>query len=168
MPHLKNSLRFFSFGVVVLTLLLAGCSSSKSRVGGVLNLDTDLKLQFDVDGNINPDENRRPSPLFVRMYQLKSPTAFNKADFIDLYERDEEMIGGDLVKKQTLRPLAPGEIREERFVLQPGTTHVALYAEFSQYRDSKYKVVFAVTENNVFRNAATVKISGTNISLVKK
>lgn len=168
MFRIMAPIRILSLGFIVAALLSSGCSSSKSRVGGVLKLDTDLKLQFDIDGNINPDENRRPSPVFVRLYELTSPTAFNKADFIDLYERDEEMIGGDLIKKQVLRPLAPGEIREERMVLQPGTTHVALYAEFSQYRDAKYKVVFAVTENNVFKNQATIKISGTNISLVKK
>lgn len=153
-----------AFAVLVLT----GCSSSKSRVGSMLNLNTDLKLTFIVDGNINPDDYKRPSPVFVRLYQLKSPTAFNKADFIDLYERDEEILGGDVVSKQVLKPIAPSEERTERFVLESGVSQIALYAEFSQYRGSNYKVIFPVTENNVIRNAVTVKISGTDISIVKK
>lgn len=163
-----NKSRCTVFFMMLLMLGIAGCNSSKSRVGGVLNLDTDLKLTFITDGSINPDENKRPSPVFIRMYELKSPTAFDKADFIDLYERDEEILGGDLISKQVLKPLVPGEERMERLVLKSGTRHIALYAEFSQYRGSSYKVIFPVTENNVIRNKATIIISGTNLSLEKK
>jgi type VI secretion system protein VasD len=151
-----------------LLFAVGGCSSSKSRVGGVFNLDTDLKLTFQVSSDINPDDNNRPSPVFVRFYQLKSATAFDKADFIDIYERDKEIFGGDIVNKQTLKPLVPGETRTERLVLEPGTRAIAIYAEFSQYAGSTYKVVFPITENNVIRNAETVQISGRTLSLVKK
>lgn len=151
-----------------LLVMVAGCSSSKSRVGGVFNLDTDLKLTFQVSSDINPDDNNRPSPVFVRFYQLKSTTAFDKADFIDIYERDKEIFGGDIVNKQTLKPLVPGETRTERLVLEPGTRAIAIYAEFSQYAGSTYKVVFPITENNVIRNTETVQISGRVLSVVKK
>lgn len=149
-------------------LTIAGCSSSKSRVGGVLNLDTDLKLTLNVASNINPDDNNRPSPVFIRFYQLKSTTAFNKADFIDIYERDKEVFGGDIISKQTLKPLVPGETRIERLVLEPGTRAIAIYAEFSQYAGSTYKVTFPVTENNVIRNAEILHISGRTLSLATK
>ena len=157
--------------VMLLTFMcigIWGCSSSKSRVGGVLNLDTDLKLTLNVSSDINPDDNNRPSPVFIRLYQLKSTTAFDKADFIDIYERDKEMFGGDLINKQTLKPLIPGETRTESLVLEPGTRAIAIYAEFSQYAGSTYKVTFPVTENNVIRNKQAVQISGRTLSLVKK
>lgn len=167
--------RYLTPSAVLKTLLVAlcaftlmSCSSSKSRVGGMLNLDTDLKLTFKVASDINPDDNNRPSPIFVRFYQLKSTTAFDKADFIDIYERDKEIFGGDIVSKQTLKPLVPGETRTERLVLEPGARAVAIYAEFSQYPGSTYKVTFPVTENNVIRNAETVQIAGRTLSLVKK
>lgn len=148
--------------------LVLGCSSSKSRVGGVLNLDTDLKLTFIAEATINPDDNKNPSPVFVRFYELKSPLAFHKADFIDIYERDQEILGGDLIAKQSLKPLKPNETRTERFVLQSGTRYIALYAEFSQYPGSIFKAIFPVTENNVIKNKATVKLSGTRIVLVEE
>lgn len=154
--------------VVSFAAFVAGCSSSKSRVGGVLNLDTDLKLSFEVGSDINPDDSSRPSPVFVRFYQLKSATAFDKADFIDIYERDTEIFGGDIINKQVLKPLLPGVDRTESFVLEPGAKMIAVYAEFSQYPGSTYKVIFPVTENNVIKNKATIKISGRTISLVKK
>lgn len=177
---MHHSLRLFSSLVISLSrvmaliallgmsVFIAGCSSSKSRVGGVLNLDTDLKLMFETASDINPDENSRPSPVFVRFYQLKSATAFDKADFIDIYERDADIFGGDIVSKQVLKPLLPGVGRTERFVLEPGTKIIALYAEFSQYPGSTYKVTFPVTENNIIKNKVTVKITDRTIALVKK
>ena len=157
-----------AFILVSMSIVMVGCSSSKSRVGGVLNLDTDLKLTFEVASDINPDDTSRPSPVFVRFYQLKSATAFDKADFIDIYERDKEIFGGDIISKQVLKPLLPGVGRTESFVLESGAKMIAIYAEFSQYPGSTYKVIFPVTENNVIKNKATINISGRTISLVKK
>lgn len=135
-------------------------------MGGVLNLDTDLKLTFHVANDLNPDQNQRPSPVVVRLYELNSIAAYETADFIDIYERDEELLGKALVGKQVFKPMVPGETRQEDIVLKPGTTHVALYAEFSRYRNSAYKLVFPVTQNNVFRNAAIVRISANHLSLM--
>lgn len=161
-----TSVKIFLFALLIIAI--AGCSPSKSRVGGVLNLDTDLKLTLRVGSDINPDDNNKPSPVFIRFYQLKSTTAFDKADFIDIYEQDKEIFGGDIINKQTLKPLVPGETRTERLVLEPGTRAIAIYAEFSQYAGSTYKITFPVTENNVIRNAETVEVSGRTLSLVKK
>ncbi len=161
-------LRVFCFVLFSLAVLVSGCSSSKSRVGGVLNLDTDLKVNFIVDGDINPNDKKRPSPIFIRLYELKSPTIFNKTDFIDLYERDKEILAGDYINKQTLKPLSPGVGRTDTLVLKNGASYVALYAEFSQYRGSAYKITFPVTENNVMKNEITIKISGTQMSVVTK
>lgn len=154
--------------VLLILVFLGGCSSSKNRVGGVLNLDTDLKLNIVTDAHINPDENQRASPVFVRLYELKSTAAFDKADFVDLYERDKEVLGNDLLGKQVLKPLIPNAERTDNLILKSGATHVALYAEFSQYRGSTYKVTFPITLNNVIKNEVTVKISGTNVVIVQK
>jgi type VI secretion system protein VasD len=166
-------LKTLTHHLALLTLLTCafignGCSSSKSTVGGALHLDTDLKINFMVDANINPDENKRPSPVFLRLYELKSAATFSKSDFIDLYEHDTQILGAELVNKQTLKPLTPGAARSENFVLHSGTSQVALYAEFSQYRGSVFKIIFPVTEHNITKNEITLKISGNEISLVKK
>ena len=153
--------------VVIFTVTLSACSSNKSRVGSVLNLDTDIKIVFDVESDINPDETNKPSPLFIRMYELKSDTLFNKANFIDLYEQDEKILGADLVRKQELKRFAPGEDREEKFVADENTQYIALFAEFFQFKDSQYKIIFPVTVNNVFRNKTTVVVSSNKVELKK-
>ncbi len=162
----KTPLRLIFIAIFATILLLCGCSSSKNKVGGVLNLDTDLKINFIVDDNINPDDKKRASPVFVRLYELKSSATFNKADFLDLYERDKEILGGDFVHKLSLKALTPSIERTDTLILRSGASYVALYAEFSQYRGSIYKLSFPVTEHNVMKNEVTIKISGTEMSLV--
>ncbi len=154
--------------ILLIALLngLAGCQSDKSLVGGYFNLDTDLKMEFIVEAGINPDEQGVGSPLFLRMYQLKSSSMIDKADFIDLYEQDKKTLGADLVGEvQRLNRFKPGENRIELFVLDQKTKYVALYAEFLDFKESKFKLVIPVVTNNVFRNSAVIRISGNEILL---
>jgi type VI secretion system protein VasD len=162
------SLRMIYSGCLVLSILfIASCSTVNTKVGGALNLDTDLKLEIIVDSDINPDESGTPSPLFIRLYELKATKLFDRADFITLYENDKKAIGADLVAKQELKRLAPGKNTIEHFVLSKDTQYVALYAEFYQYKDAKYKVVFPISASNLVRNSIKVKISANNLVLLK-
>lgn len=148
-------------------LVLSSCTAINSGVGGYLGLDTDLKLTFQVDADSNPDDRNKPAPVFLRLYELKSPKMFNKSDFIELYENAEERLGADLVAVQKLRRLTPGEQRDDSFVLDPETRYVALFAEFLRYRDSSYRVVIPVVPNNVVSTTATIHISGNAMKIVE-
>ena len=55
------------WAALLLALCLTACTKVNSGVGGVFNFDTDLKLVFEVDKNITPDEKHTPSPLFRRL-----------------------------------------------------------------------------------------------------
>lgn len=162
--NLKNKTAVI-FTILMSHLFIYGCSTVNSKVGGVLNLDTDLKLNFVVESDINPDEGDKPSPLFVRIYELKSEKLFEKADFIEIYERDKEVLGADFISKQELKRLTPGESRTERFVISEDARYVAIFAEFFQYQSAKPKVIFPVTTNNVFRDSVTIKVSGNTMML---
>ncbi len=133
----------------------------------MFKLDTDLKLTFKADADINPDDKKRPSPLFLRMYELKSTKQFEKANFIDLFERDSEILGADLVAKQTLKRLRPGDDRVDSFVLKPETRYVGLFAEVLQYKDAKFKILIPIAPTNVFASSAVVYISGNTIRTTK-
>lgn len=147
-------------------LLLHACQSNKSVVGEFFDFDTDLKIDFIIDADINPDEQGVASPLFVRMYQLKSDKMMAKADFIDLFEQDSQTLGADMIGDvRKLKRFKPGENRSEIFVLDKKAQYVALYAEFLDFKDSHYKLVVPVVINNVFRNNAVVQISGNRMIL---
>jgi type VI secretion system protein VasD len=151
----------------LLVALVVGCQSSKSTVGGYFDLDTDIKIDFIIDSDINPDDIGTASPLFIRLYELKSTTMMKKADFLDVYEQDEKVLGPDMVAVHRLKRFKPGQNRSEQLVLNKDTQYVALFAEFSNFSNSKFKLIVPVVSNNVFKNSATIKVSGNQLSLVK-
>ena len=158
--------KIYVLSIIVVSLFLGSCSSVNEWVGTKLGFDTDLALKLEVKSDINPDDKNHPSPLFVRLYELKSTTMFNRADFLGLYERDTEVLGADLVSKQELKRLVPGASREENFVLKKDTRYVALYAEFLNYKISQYKVITPVVSNNVVATSITVQISGNSLQII--
>lgn len=143
---------------------LSACSTMNTKIGGFFNLDTDLVLKFKADKSINPDNNGSPSPLYIRMYELKSAKQFRNADFIDLYEHDKQVLGSAMLAKQRLKRIVPGEAREKDYVLNPKTHYVGLFAEFQDYRNSTYKVIIPVEPTNVVASSSVVNISGNTMS----
>lgn len=161
--------KYLLIGLQLLALaILPGCASLNSGVGGVFGFDTDLAIEFKVAADINPDDRSKPSPLFIRMYEMQAKKMVEKADFIDLYERDKEVLGADLLAMQKLKRLVPGENREDQFVLGEKTLYVALYAEFLQYKNAKYLLIIPVAPNNVVATAVTVEVTGNSIRLIDK
>ena len=164
----KKNLPLLRFGILLsLFLFLTACTLLNNKVGTTLNFDTDLKMSFKVDSNINLDENNNPSPLFIRLYELNSPNMFSKADFINLYDRDKDALGASMVNKQILKRLKPGEDSKLKLVLDKETKYVGLYAEFLNYKNSEYKLVFPVVANNVIRTSVKIHVSDNNIKLLE-
>ena len=149
--------------LLILSLGLSACQSMNAAVGGYLGLDTDLQIEFIIDSDINPDELDVASPLFIRMYELKATKMMKRADFIELYERDKKVLGADMVAVHKLKHFKPGENRAEHFVLNKDTNYVALYGEFLEFKDSKYKLIIPVVANNVFRNSVVIRVSGNEL-----
>lgn len=131
----------------------------------MLGLDTDVRITFDVGLEINPDEKHSPSPLYIRFYELGSDQRFSKADFLEIYQNDEQLLGDDLLVRRELSAFRPGGSREERFVVSPDTRYVALFAEFYQYRNTRYKVIFPVTPHNIIGDSVRVQIQGAKMQI---
>lgn len=165
---MKRIIQLRPIAIVLVLAAMVACSSLNTKVGGVFKLDTDLHLTFKTDADINPDDKKRPSPLFLRMYELKATKQFEKANFIDLFERDSEVLGADLVAKQTLKRLKPGDERTDKLVLKPETRYVGLFAEFLQYKDAKFKLIIPISPTNVFASSGTVYLYGNTLSKTKE
>ena len=81
--------------------------------------------------NLNLSVSQRPSPLVVRLYELRSAAAFAKADFTALHQADVATLGAELVLRDELL-LQPGESRPFQRTLSPETRFIAV---FGVYRD---------------------------------
>lgn len=107
---------------------------------------TRVVIQLDASGDVNPNPNGRPSPLMVRIYQLKSYSAFEKTSFLPLYENDKQALGGDLIHKQEIL-LKPNEKRTIFYEPGDDTKAIGLIALFRNYGLSKWRAVARVLPN---------------------
>ena len=95
---------------------------------------------------INPSASKRPSPLLIRIYELKSTATFNAADFMSLYQRDQAELGGDLLAKEEF-VLAPGETKTFAKKLAPDTRFLGVVAAYRDLEHAKWRTVVTVQPN---------------------
>lgn len=91
----------FSVSVVLgCALLLAGCGATERSVA------VPYSITLDVAPDVNPDLNRKPSPIVLKVFQLKTASAFESADFFSLQDKPQSVLGADLlgVDRIILRP----------------------------------------------------------------
>jgi len=94
----------------------------------------------------NPSVSKRPSPLLIRVYELKSVAAFNAADFMSLYQRDQAALGGDLIAKEEF-VLEPGESKTFAKTLAPDTRFIGVVAAYRDLEHAKWRTAVAVQPN---------------------
>jgi type VI secretion system protein VasD len=92
---------------------------------------------------INPSASKRPSPLLVRIYELKSAAGFNAADFMSLYQRDQAELAADLLAKEEF-VLSPGETKTFAKTLAPDTRFLGVVAAYRDIEHAKWRTVVAV------------------------
>jgi type VI secretion system protein VasD len=123
---------------------------------------THITITIETAGDINPNIEGRPSPLVLRIYQLKSSSNFKKADFMSLYEKDASFLGNGLLKKEEIF-LKSNEKRNILYEAEAGTSSVGLMAVFRNYEQSQWKATTTVSPHKF--NQINVSISGTTLTV---
>lgn len=133
MPRMK------SLTLLALLLMSSACStlSPNSRL-------TKLDLELSASERLNPDLDGRPSPIVLRLLELKSPVAFENADFFALYERAKETLAPDLVASEELE-LRPGEKRELKLTTKDDSRYVGVLAAYRDLPESQWRYVVKLT-----------------------
>ena len=129
----------------MITTRRAACLGSASFI--VVNLSgcgspakpTPVKIAINADAAVNPGENGEPSPVVVRVYELKGIKAFSNASYFD-FDKEAETLGGDLIKSSEYE-LVPGSSKEYKSDISSEATYVGVVASFrniqtAQWRDS--------------------------------
>ncbi len=92
-------------GAALSALLIAGCATTAK----LMEPDpASVVIRIATSTEVNPDLMGRPSPIVVRVYELKSDDIFNNADFFALYEQDDSILGNDMVGRDEME-IPPGE-----------------------------------------------------------
>ena len=146
--------RFTCLALLAALLSLTGCAAL-SPYSDMTKLD----LTLNGSDELNPDLNGRPSPIVLRLIELKHPVAFETADFFSLYQRPKEALSPDMVVLEELE-LRPGEQREMKLSVQPGSRYVGVLAAYRDLPEASWRYVIAVPPQGRTRVALSLDERG--------
>jgi type VI secretion system protein VasD len=98
-----------------------------------------------VTRDVNPDLAGRPSPIVVRVYQLKEEGAFNSANYYALIDKEQETLGQSLVSREEYE-LQPGTTREVQLKIPPESRYLGAVAGYRNLNNSKWKALSPAPE----------------------
>lgn len=131
-------------GLAALPLGLVACSSGPkaARLSGSIVAAPDL----------NPSVSDRPSPLVLRIFELRAATAFNQADFLALYQADQATLGTELLARDEL-VLQPGETRPYQRQLNADTRFIGVLGAYRNLERAVWRAAAAVQPGRAQRLA---------------
>ncbi len=142
-------------------LLLVGCGAT-GVVKDVFTTITKADITLSTSENVNPDMNGRPSPVRLFIYELKSTTAFNNADFFSLYDSSIAALGTELVNREDLE-LKPGETREISREFGAETRFLGIIAAYRNIDTSTWKRVIEIESDSNSDILIELTDSGVNV-----
>ncbi|AKJ28868.1 type VI secretion system lipoprotein TssJ [Caldimonas brevitalea] len=119
----------------LLGLLLAACAGGPKP--------TRVEVQLAGNALLNPDSRNRPSPAMVRVYELKTPAAFESADFFSLFDKDRETLAADLNARDEF-VLQPGQTLSFKRDTKPDTRYVAVMVAYRDLEHARWRAVGAL------------------------
>ena len=108
---------------------------------------TITKMTLVAQKDTNPDTTGRPSPVVVRIYQLKTDAAFRKADFMALLDDDRKVLGIELISRDEF-VLDPSEQQSLDVTVGNETRFVAAFANFRDYRNAEWRALIPAPRKN--------------------
>ena len=119
--------------LAVLAAVLAGCGSAPAK-------PIEAKARIVAAADVNPNSEGRPSPIHVRIFQLKEDGAFMDADFWALMDKEQETLAASLVQRLEF-DLTPGEAKDFPLKIAPEARVLGVMAEYADYRNAQWRVI---------------------------
>lgn len=119
------------FLAIIAIFLMASCGLSFKVV------DT-MELTLEATDNVNPDINGRPSPLVVKVYELQEVSNFKNADFFQLFDDVDSILGSDLLDKKEYELSVGQSIVIEKELVE-GVSYIAVFASYRDVNKAKWK-----------------------------
>ncbi|MBV9152665.1 MAG: type VI secretion system lipoprotein TssJ [Alphaproteobacteria bacterium] len=110
----------------------------------------------------NPDPAGQAAPVAVRLFQLKSTAAFDRADVFALTEREQQTLGPEGVGSEEF-VVRPGETRTITRELKPGVQFIGTAVLFRNIDGARWRGVAPVAASGPSRHSLTIR--GTTAAL---
>lgn len=136
---------------------LAGCASSAPK-------PVVVKLTMQATPNVNPDQRGRPSPVSLKLFELKSLSSFERADFFSLFDRERETLGPELVARDEF-VMKPGDkIAQERKV-PPDAKFLGVVVGYRDLERSQWRLSIPI---EAAKGPLTIEVDANRVALKGK
>jgi type VI secretion system protein VasD len=139
--------RLSSLAVV---LLVAGCAATVPKPIPITGIVI-------AHAAVNPDITGRPSPVAVKVYQLRSAGSFESSDFFSLYNQGATVLGADLVSSTDIT-VRPGESKKFDEEIDPKTRFVGVVAGFRNVENASWRAVAPVPADKLAEQRLEVSV----------
>ncbi len=146
--HCTPVLLFLSF---ILACCMAGCGKPR------------IDLAVASQPNVNPDNSGRPSPIMVKMYELRGDLAFKQNDFYSLFHEPAKALGTDLVAADELL-FVPSEAKTVSYEPMPETKFVGIVAGFRQIERAQWRAIVPVDPEG--KNTVRIELTDASLLLI--
>ncbi len=138
-------------------LALSGC-------GGMPD-PTPVSIIVNADSGINPGEGGAPSPIVVRIYELKGLKAFNNANFFD-FDKDTQVLGADLIAGREYE-LTPGSQQKYEKEISTEAAYIGVVGSFRNIQSAKWRDSIEVKKEEKNKLAVTITSAAIKIEKVR-
>ncbi len=121
------------------------CGASAPAQAQEVKEKTRLILDIEAASTTNPDASLRPSPIKVRIYELKDPGTFAEADYFSLDTADKLTLAADMLSKDEFI-LRPGEKRRIERKSHAQTTAIGVIAGYRDLPNTVWRVTHKLPE----------------------
>lgn len=154
--------RWFIYPLVL--LLMGGCGSKSPLLSAVgPPAPTRVVMELAASADLNPNLLNQPSPLQLRIYELKTLGAFDRIDFFTLYEQEKTALGADLLAQEQ-KLIRPGEVQHLERTLQAETRYLGFLAAYRDIDRAQWRAIVAVPPNQT----ATIKVNLQRLGLAAR
>jgi type VI secretion system protein VasD len=122
-----------------------------------------INLTLQATPTINLSESNRPSPVVVRVYQLKDDAAFRAATYEKLFDEDVTLLEKDLIQR-TPFTVRPGEQTTVSVPFSQGIRFIGIAAFFRQYDGKQWRVVIPA----LFKGDFIISVDQSSVSFAAK
>lgn len=140
--HLPRRQRSITLGTAV---VLAVFSTLSLTTHAQEKEATALKLEVIASPTVNPNDTGRPSPIRVRIYELKDSASFREADYFSLESDDKVVLAADMLARDEFI-LRPREKRKIQRKSNPATTAIGVLAGYRDLAHTTWRVVIPLED----------------------
>ncbi|MDJ0806357.1 MAG: type VI secretion system lipoprotein TssJ [Gammaproteobacteria bacterium] len=137
-------------------IALTGCFAKKPPPPSL------LVAKFLTSSHLNPNADGAPSPVILRLYELKSAANFKSSDFFSLFDNESSVLAEELLARDELR-FNPNETRTLDRELDPATRYLAVLVAFRDLDHATWRAVVKITEHET--NAYTILLGRNEVSI---